>query len=133
MVGTLSFTRQTRPTPCPPNEDITKYDAGTLRGFFQQFNRLNRNWQQDRPRIVGPIKVFKTDDSLDALAQIPGTNYVIAHSVPKSTMSVWSTENGEHLCSVACHKRVLDLSTGWPERGKFTIALLTSSDGDVLP
>jgi hypothetical protein len=77
--------------------------------------------------------VFKTDDSLDALAQIPGTNYVIAHSVPKSTMSVWSTENGEHLCSVACHKRMVDLSTGWPERGKFTIALLTNSDGDVLP
>jgi hypothetical protein len=77
---------------------------------------------------MGPVKVLKTEKGLDMLGQIPGTNYVITHSIRQSAMALWSTENGEKVCSVPCHKRVLDLSTAWTEEGKFTLALLSDSE-----
>lgn len=95
--------------------------------------RLNRNWQHDKPRITGPVEVLKTEESLDMLGHIPGTNYIVAHSIQKSAMSLWSMENGEKVCSVPCHKRLLDLSTAWTEEGKFMLGLLTDFEDIGYP
>ena len=124
-VETLSKTRQARPLPCPPGEDITKYDSKTLRSLVQHFNKLNRNWRNEKPLIVGRARTLTVDKNLDSIAHIAGTKYAITHSVFKCRLSVWSTENGKRHCSITGHRRVSDLSTGWPEHGKFSIALLT--------
>ncbi|KAF8629565.1 hypothetical protein AX15_003378 [Amanita polypyramis BW_CC] len=135
LISTLDKTRLTRPIPCPPSEDITtaKYDVEALRGLVQHFSRLNWNWRNDKPQIIGPVRNLTVDKHLDTLAQIPGTSYVITHSILKSRLSVWSTEDGRRVCSVSCHKRVLDLSTGWSERNKFIIALLTNPNYSTFP
>ncbi|KAF8633395.1 hypothetical protein AX17_004566 [Amanita inopinata Kibby_2008] len=96
------------------------------------FNRLNRTWRNAEPTIVGPIKKLNADRAMDSLAQIPGTKYVIMHSIPKARLSVWSTENGKRMCSISAPQRVLDISTGWTEQGRFTIALITNPERNAF-
>ncbi|KAK2463100.1 hypothetical protein APHAL10511_004755 [Amanita phalloides] len=133
LIKTLSLTRQSRPIPCAPSEDIAQYDVKTLQRLVQHFTRLNHNWRSDKPQPIQPIRTLTVDKRLDTVAHIPGTNYVITHSFLKSRLSVWSTLNGKRVCTIPCHQRMLDLSTGWSERGKFTIALLTNLGGDTNP
>ncbi|KAM6502568.1 hypothetical protein JOM56_002545 [Amanita muscaria] len=124
-IATLKKTCQTRPLPCPSHEDITKYDTQAVLNLARHFNRLNYNWKQERPQVVGRVRTLTVDKNLDSIAQIAGTPYVITHSILKCRLSVSSMENGKRLCSIDADRRVSDLSTGWPEHGKFTIALLT--------
>ncbi|PFH52164.1 hypothetical protein AMATHDRAFT_2410 [Amanita thiersii Skay4041] len=125
---TLNKTRLSRPIPCPLHEDLTNYSADSLRQMALRFNRLNRNWRQEEPVLMAPIKKLKVDSRLDSLAQIPGTPYVVMHSVRKAQLLVWSLEDGLCLASIPAHARIMDLSPGWTEPRKFTLALIGNQD-----
>ncbi|KIL68740.1 hypothetical protein M378DRAFT_8201 [Amanita muscaria Koide BX008] len=124
-IETLSKTRQLRPIPCPPHADLTQYDTERLRNTALHFNRLNSNWRNLKP-IIRRVRTLEIGEVLDPLVQIPGTHYVISHSPPRATLSLWSTEDGSCVRTIEGHRHVLDFSTGWTELGKFTMALLTT-------
>lgn len=64
---------------------------------------------------------------LDVIFQVPGTALYVFHSRVTGTIAAWNVDLGRRVTpEIHISRRVLDVSPGQNELGKFSMGLLTS-------
>lgn len=131
-IQALKRERFVRPIACTTCEDLTKLDLQTLRSIVRHTLRLVHNWTRPEPRVIGPIKALTMGPevrSLDLIFQVPATELYVFHSRITGELLTWDAGVGRQVAPpVYVAKRVMDVSPGQEEKGRFWMGLLTSED-----
>ena len=127
-IDALREARLTRPIACPLREDLLQHDLQSLKRIAFHTLRLEQNWSSPEPRIHGPIKAVVLGlPVLDVIFQVPGTTLYVFHSRSRGTIAAWDIDLGKRVTpEIDISTRVLDVSPGQDEPGKFSMGLLTS-------
>ncbi|KAJ7807800.1 hypothetical protein B0H14DRAFT_1528113 [Mycena olivaceomarginata] len=54
-ISVLETTRMKSPIACPPYTDLSRFPLETLKSLVFSWKKLQYNWNQDFPQIVGPV------------------------------------------------------------------------------
>ncbi|KAF8911527.1 hypothetical protein CPB84DRAFT_1812360 [Gymnopilus junonius] len=127
-INALRNARLNRPIACPLREDLLKHDLQSLKRITFHTLRLERNWSSPEPQVHGPIKAVMLGlPVLDVIFQVPGTALYVLHSRSTGTIAAWDIDLGRRVTpEIRISRRVLDVSPGQDELGKFSMGLLTS-------
>ncbi|KAF8161332.1 hypothetical protein B0H34DRAFT_700475 [Crassisporium funariophilum] len=130
-ITALQNARLTRPIACTFHEDLTKHDLQSLKRIALHTLRLERNWSLVEPQIIGPVKAVKLGvPALDVIFQVPGTELYLLHSRVTGMVACWDIGQAKAVTTpIYVARRILDVSPGQDERGKFSMGLL-ASDGE---
>ncbi|KDR75641.1 hypothetical protein GALMADRAFT_156621 [Galerina marginata CBS 339.88] len=125
-INALQEARIVRPIACPLQEDLTKHDHQSLKRIALHTLRLDYNWSLPQPKIKGPIKaVILGVPPLDVVFQVPGTELYVLHSRSSGNISAWDIGLGKQVSpDIYISRRLMDVSPGQDEPGKFSIGIL---------
>ncbi|KAJ7350727.1 hypothetical protein DFH08DRAFT_115953 [Mycena albidolilacea] len=76
-ISVLETTRMKSPIACPPHADLSRFPLETLKSLVFSWKKLQYNWNQDFPQIVGPVTSTCFGTPLEILGSVQGTGILV--------------------------------------------------------
>ena len=129
-ITALKKERRIRPIACPYHEDLTTHDIHGLRRIALHTRRLDRNWDSEKPQVLGPIKTVSLGfPTLDILFQVPGTELYVLHCHIRGIVELWHIGLGKVVSGpFSISTEVCDISQVEDLPGRLTMALLVRKE-----
>jgi hypothetical protein len=134
-ITALKNERLIRPIACPYHEDITMHDIHNLRRIALHTRRLERNWNSEKPQVLGQIKTVSLGiPTLEILFQVPGTELYVFHCHIRGIVELWHIGLGKVVCGpFRISPDPCDISQVEDLPGRLSMALLVGKEGSGNP